>query len=226
MNTLDIHVDVETLALKNTDRSSPYFDTVEVRAVVTHLAIVPVLNGEVLDIASMHFRFDTQQQINWGRVVDPDTVAWRDSLPEETKLALATEGELCSLEIALDALMSIPHTLIGCYGLNETRVQYWSRGSFDFPILASLVTDVRLHSYEAIPLWSYAVKYWQECEFRTLINEFKFLFSEQELKPSVGGHTALVDARHCAAMHTRIIEFLKASRRIYEMAQSLKEFPI
>lgn len=144
---LDLMVDIETWG------TGP--DAV-VRAVA--MATFNPWTGYVFGTAVWDLRGLIDRQLELGGTVDPGTVRWWGRMPDEAlgeSLRLARHmmpfTQPAELDDAIDS--------IGVFILSHSPSRCWSRGAFDYPILARL-----LDKQGVSPPW----QYWQLRDVRTL----------------------------------------------------------
>lgn len=144
---IDVMVDIETWG------TGP--DAV-VRAVAA-VAFAP-WTGEVLDSAVWDLRGLIDRQLELGGTVDPDTVHWWGKMPDDglgAYLRLARHMMPFTQPEGLDDAVSRIEGFI----VSHSPRCCWSRGAFDYPILARL-----LDKQGVSPPW----QFWQLRDVRTL----------------------------------------------------------
>ena len=147
LDRLDVMLDIETWGT-GTDAA--------VRAVA--LAVFKPWTGEVLASQVWDWRGLTDCQLELGRTVDAGTVRWWRTLPG-AGLGEKLHGNDAPCRVdAPNTLEDAVEQLDG-FLLGFNPVAYWSRGRFDYPILASLYAEM-----DTTAPW----QYWQLRDVRTL----------------------------------------------------------
>ena len=138
---IEAMIDIETLDTKNS-------------AVVFQIGLVIFKGQQVLQKKQWNLMVD--QQLARGRTVSASTLAFHLGIPANLMNAINKEDDIYCGGVAINQLKDE----IASYEIKN----FWAKGSFDFNILDSLLSD-----YNEVVPW----KFYQLRELRTLMSECK-----------------------------------------------------